>query len=79
MDVCWGYNNVRIEEGDEHKAAFITEFGLFEPLVMFFGLCNSPPTFQRLMAHTFADFILEGWLCIYMDDKVTHHQDQDKH
>ena len=73
MDVRWGFNNVRIKEGDEHKAAFITEFGLFEPLVMFLSLCNSPPTFQQLMDHMFADFILEGWLRIYMDDKVTHH------
>ena len=79
MDIRWGFNNVRIREGDEHKAAFITEFGLFEPLVMFFGLCNSPPTFQRLMDHTFADFLLEAWLRIYMDDKIVHHQDQKKH
>ena len=50
------------------KAAFITEFGLFEPLVMFFGLCNSPPTFQRLMDTTFHNFIIELWLLIYMDD-----------
>jgi hypothetical protein len=79
MDVHCGFNNVRIKEGDEHKATFVTEFGLFKPLVMFFGLCNSPLTFQRLMDHTFADFILEAWLRIYMDDKVMHHQDQEKH
>ena len=46
MDVRWGFHSVRIKKGDEHKATFITEFGLFEPLVMFFSLCNSPPTFQ---------------------------------
>jgi hypothetical protein len=37
LDVCWGYNNVRIKEGDEWKATFHTNRGLFEPLVMFFG------------------------------------------
>jgi len=42
LDVRWGYNNVRIQEGDKWKAAFITNKGLFEPLVMFFGLTNSP-------------------------------------
>jgi hypothetical protein len=45
LDVHWGYNNVRIREGDEWKAAFHTNRGLFEPLVMYFGLTNSPATF----------------------------------
>ena len=45
MDLRWGYNNVRIKEGDEWKAVFMTLEGLFEPTVMFFGLTNSPATF----------------------------------
>ena len=45
MDLRWGYNNVRIKEGDEWKAAFVTPEGSFEPTVMFFGLMNSPATF----------------------------------
>jgi hypothetical protein len=45
LDVCWGFNNIRIKEGDEQKATFLTPQGLFEPTVMFFGLKNSPPTF----------------------------------
>jgi len=49
LDVRWGFNNVQIEEGDEWKAAFRTNRGLFEPLVMFFGLTNSPATFQTMM------------------------------
>ena len=68
FDVQWGYNNIRIKEGDEWKAAFITPLGLFEPMVMFFGLCGSPPTFQAFMNFNFADYIREGWLVIYMDD-----------
>jgi hypothetical protein len=36
FDVRWGYNNIRIKEGDEWKAAFLTQEGLFEPTVMFF-------------------------------------------
>ncbi len=42
FDIRWGYNNIRIKEGDEWKAAFKTPKGLFEPRVMFFGLTNSP-------------------------------------
>ena len=37
MDIRWGYNNIRIKEGDKWKAAFTTPFGLYKPLVMFFG------------------------------------------
>jgi hypothetical protein len=68
MDIRWGYNNVQIKEGDEWKAAFSTPFGSFEPTVMFFGLCNSPATFQRMMNEYFWDYIMEGWVVIYMDD-----------
>jgi len=40
---------VRIKEGDEWKAVFTTPEGSFESLVMFFGLTNSPATFQAMM------------------------------
>ena len=68
LDVRWGYNSVRIKEGDEWKAAFRTNWGMFEPLVMFFGLTNSPATFQTMMNDIFADLIAEGQVIIYLDD-----------
>ena len=68
VDIRWGYNNVHIKKGDEHKAAFITNQRLFEPTVMFFGLTNSPATFQTMMNAIFAEEITEGWLIVYMDD-----------
>jgi hypothetical protein len=68
LDVRWGYNNIRIKEGDEWKAAFRTNRGLFEPLVMFFGLCNSPATFQTMMNDIFRQLIEEGVVAVYMDD-----------
>ena len=49
LDLCWGFNNIQIKKGDEWKAPFSTNRGLFKPLVMFFGLCNSPATFQTMM------------------------------
>src|SRR5882724_1566036 len=49
LDVRWGYNNIRIKEGDGWKATFQMNRGLFEPLVMFFSLTNSPATFQMMM------------------------------
>lgn len=68
LDLRWGYNNVRIKEGDEWKAAFTTKRGLFEPTVMFFGLTNSPATFQAMMNHIFVDLIVTGKVRIYLDD-----------
>ncbi len=68
LDVCWGYNNVRIKEGDEWKAAFKTNQGLYEPSVMFFGLMNSPSTFQTMMDTIFHDLILTNEVIVYMDD-----------
>jgi hypothetical protein len=59
---------VRIKEGDEWKAAFRTNRGLFEPLVMMFGLTNAPSTFQTMMNDIFADLIAEGQVCVYLDD-----------
>jgi hypothetical protein len=68
FDVCWGYHNVQIKEGNEWKAAFITNQGLFKTHVMFFGLTNLPATFQALMNAIFADLIAEGKVTVYLDD-----------
>uniref|UniRef100_A0A0W0GF26 RNA-directed DNA polymerase n=2 Tax=Moniliophthora roreri TaxID=221103 RepID=A0A0W0GF26_MONRR len=68
LDLRNGYNNIRIKDGDQWKAAFKTPRGLFEPTVMFFGLTNSPATFQAFMNDILKDFIDEGWCVVYMDD-----------
>jgi hypothetical protein len=68
LDVRWGYNNIRIHEGDEWKTAFKTPIGLYESLVMNFGLCNAPATFQTFMDEQFKDLIATGHVVIYLDD-----------
>ena len=68
LDVHWGFNNVRMKERDEWKAAFQTNRGLYEPLVMFFGLTNSLATFQTMMDAVFEDLISEGVVVMYLDD-----------
>jgi Reverse transcriptase (RNA-dependent DNA polymerase) len=78
FDVRWGYNNIRIKKGDEWKAAFKTSEGLFEPTVMFFGLTNSPVTFQTMMDDVFREEISQGWLRIYMDDAVIATEDDER-
>jgi hypothetical protein len=47
LDVKDAYHNLRIAEGDEWKTAFQTRYGLYEYLVMLFGLTNAPASFQR--------------------------------
>jgi hypothetical protein len=68
LNIRWGYNNVQMKEGDEWKAAFRTNRGLFKPLVMFFGLTNSPFTFQTMMNDIFQDLIMEEVVCVYLDN-----------
>ena len=70
LDIRWGYHNIRICEEDQWKVAFKTPYGLFKPKVMFFGLFNSPPTFQQFMDCIFAPLKQKypGLLFIYMDD-----------
>jgi len=57
LDLRWGYNNVRIKEGNKWKAAFTTHIGAYEPTIMYFGLTNSPATFQTMMNDLFRDLI----------------------
>ena len=68
LDVRWGFQNVQMKEGDEWKAAFHTNRGLFKPLVMFFGLNNSPATFQTMMNDIFHELIMEGVVVVYLND-----------
>src|SRR5216683_629012 len=72
FDIEWGYNEVLVKPEDHWKAAFITNEGLYEPTVMFFGLTNSPATFQTMMNTIFRDLIDEGNVTIYMDDIAIH-------
>ena len=68
-----------MKEGDEWKAAFRTNRGLYEPTVMFFGLTNSPTTFQAMMDHIFRDLIAEGHVSVYIDDIVIHTKTKEEH
>ena len=68
LDLRWGYNNIRIKEGDEWKAAFTMHIGAYEPTVMYFGLTNSPTTFQTMMNNLFRDLINQGDMVTFIND-----------
>jgi hypothetical protein len=72
LDIRLGYNNVRIHDGDEWKAAFRTPSGLYEPTVMFFDMTNSPATFQSMMNNIYKNLINGGGVIIYMDNILIH-------
>ena len=79
MDLRWGYNNVRIKEGDEWKAAFTTLEGSFKPTVMFFGLTNSPATFQTMMNELLRDLINTGKVAAFIDNVIVGIETEDGH
>jgi hypothetical protein len=68
LDVWWGYNNIQIRKGDEWKAAFKMNKGLFEPTMMFFRMCNSLATFQAMMDYIFMMMIDNQLVIVYMDN-----------
>ena len=79
MDLRWGYNNVRIKEGDEWKAAFSMPEGTFEPTVMFFGLTNSPATFQAMMNDLLRDLVVEEKVAVFIDDVMVAIETEEGH
>ena len=79
LDLQWGYNNVWIKKGHKWKAAFATRRGSFEPLVMFFGMTNSPPTFQNMMNDVLKDVIDKGIVIVFIDDILIFTEDEEHH
>lgn len=78
IDLQHAFNLVRIREGDEWKTAFRTRYGLFEYLVMPFGLSNAPSAFQALINDVLRD-LLDIHVVVYLDDILIFSKNQSDH
>ena len=79
MNLRWGYNNVRIKEGDEWKVVFSMPEGLFEPTVMFFGLTNLPAMFQTMINNLLRDLVVKKKIVVFIDDVMVTMETEEGH
>jgi len=78
LDIISAFNRLRIKEGDEALTAFRTRFGLFEYLVMPFGLCNGPASFQEYINNTLREH-LDKFCTAYLDDILIYSDNEIEH
>ncbi|GMF35081.1 unnamed protein product [Phytophthora fragariaefolia] len=78
MDIASGYWNMPIQENSASKTAFTCKYGLYEGMVMPFGLCNAVPVFERLMETVLVD--LKWMTClVFLEDCVIFSKDFPSH
>ncbi|GBG66479.1 hypothetical protein CBR_g63062 [Chara braunii] len=78
IDLKSGYHRIAIRPEDQHKTAFQTRYGLYEFVVMPFGLCNAPGTFQHAMNRIFHDY-LDKFVVVYLDDILIFSRSVEEH
>ena len=78
LDLRAAYHQIRIKEGGEWKTAFRTQYGLFEILVIPFGLTNAPVSAQIFMTDTLREYLNLFCVC-YIDDIVIYSDTLEEH
>ena len=79
IDLWWSFNNIRIKEGDKQKKAFTIHIELFKPTIMFFGMINSPATFQAIMNEILKDLVNESKVAVFVDDMLVETETEEEH
>ena len=67
IDIYWAFYQIRLSKDSEELTIFLTRFGAFKYLVMPFGLCNGPDSWQHLIKNTLFDF-LHRFIQAYLDN-----------
>ncbi len=70
---------MRIKEEDKWKAVFSISESVFEPIVMFFGLTNSPMTFQIMINDLLRDLVVEEKVAVFIDDVMVATETEEGH
>lgn len=78
FDIIHAFNRIRMKEGQEWLTAFNTRYGQFEYLVMPFGLCNAPGTFQNYINEAVRDY-LDHFCTAYLDDILVYSDTEEQH
>ena len=82
LDLASGYWQIAMDPNSQEKTAFITHSGLYEFLVMLFGLCNAPSAFQRLMNRVLCGLNPEEgpmFVAVYLDDVLIFSRTMEEH
>ena len=78
MDIPAAYNRIRIKQGDEWKTAFKTKYGLYEYLVMLFGLTNALATWQAYI-NNILRLYLDKFVVVYLDNILIYSDTLENH
>jgi hypothetical protein len=73
-----GYHQLKIRTSDIPKTTFITRYGLYEYMIMSFGLTNTPAYFMYLMNKVFMEY-LDKFMVVFIDDILIFSKNEEEH
>ena len=78
IDLLSGYHQLKIREQDIPNTAFTTRYGLYEYIIMSFGLTNAPAYFMNMMNKVFMEF-LDKFVVVFIDDILVYSKNEEEH